>query len=82
MSKLYNEAIDVSQDQDGGPRSFIWRKKVYQVTSYTVERDPESTSRFKIKRYQQPDRYRCETKQGLVCELVKGERWILERIWD
>jgi hypothetical protein len=81
MSKLYVEPIEVALDQDGGPRSFIWRKHVYQVTGYKVEKQPFSYSFRPPPR--RPDRYRCETKQGLVCELVKQEDgWVLERVWD
>jgi len=34
---------------------------------------------------QQPRRFRCETYQGMVCDLffAKNEgTWVLERVWD
>ena len=81
LTKLYNEQIEVSRDENGGPRSFIWRRSVYLVSSYTVEKAPVDS--FVFKRYAGPDRYRCETKQGLVCDLVRqGDEWTLERVWD
>lgn len=82
MTKLYNEKIEVSHDQTGGPRSFIWRKKVYQVTGYTMEESQMDS--FTFKRYLGPDHFKVETKQGLVCELLKDQdgQWTLERVWD
>lgn len=79
MSKLYRHPVQVHTDPGGWPMSFIWKGIPYTVTYCTATKHME----YYLKRYREPDRYRCETKQGLVCELLrKGEEWQLERVWD
>jgi hypothetical protein len=80
MTKLYRQQIKV-QTRDGLPVAFYWRRVWYRVTACTVKE--ELPSRREWWRMPGPPRYRCETKQGLVCDLIKdGNGWKLERVWD
>ncbi|SFR12509.1 hypothetical protein SAMN05660706_12541 [Desulfoscipio geothermicus DSM 3669] len=79
MSKLYCQTIEV-QIQNGLPIAFRWRNCWYQVTGCIVKQT--MPSRWEPWRDLIP-RYRCETRQGMVCDLVKNYgQWILERVWD
>lgn len=61
MGKLNNEPVEVSLDNYGGLRTFIWRNNVYLVTNCTVKNDQVT----------------CETKQGYVFKLEKQEHWVI-----
>ncbi|HBX22685.1 MAG TPA: hypothetical protein DEF34_03455 [Desulfotomaculum sp.] len=79
MTKLYRQPIEV-QTRDGLPVAFRWRRRWYQVTSCKV--DEQMASRF-WRRLYGPLKYKCETKQGMICELTQDEAgWVLERVWD
>lgn len=78
MSQIFNDPVDIGLDKDGVLTSFVWQKKIYQVTSFTVIKGRPAFSRL----YQE-ERYRVETRQGLVCELVKKDgQWMLEQVWE
>lgn len=80
MTKLYRQKIKV-QTRNGWPVAFYWRRVRYRVTSCAVKE--ESPSRREWWRVPGPPCYRCETEQGLVCDLIRdGDGWILERVWD
>jgi len=79
LTKLYRQPIEVKL-RDGLPVAFNWRQHWYQVTSCKVEE--QYASRI-WKRLAGPPRYKCETQQGMICDLIKDEYgWILERVWD
>jgi len=82
MSKLYRTPIEVKLSPDGLPAAFRWRRRWYYVTNCVVIQDkPAWPQRYG--NYDYRPSYRCEVRQGLVCDLVKdGEEWILERVWD
>lgn len=75
---MYNDQVDVGLDREGHPKSFVWRKALYQVTSFSVVQGRPVFSKL----YDEA-RYRCETKQGIVCELVRtNDQWVLEQVWE
>ncbi|TEB15191.1 hypothetical protein Psfp_02367 [Pelotomaculum sp. FP] len=85
MTKLYGSHVQVEIDAQQLPKRFRWLGRWHRIlkcAKHEVEqhwwsklRDPE------------PVRYRCETYQGLVCDLcfvieTGTGRWVLERVWD
>jgi hypothetical protein len=83
MTKLYRSPVRVELDDQQRPRRFRWLGRWHRVFNCVAhEENQHWLSRL---RNSEPQRYRCETYQGLVCELlyVKEEgTWILERVWD
>ncbi|MBF7081869.1 nucleotidyltransferase [Desulfallas sp. Bu1-1] len=80
MTKLYRQPIE-AQIRGGRPVAFRWRRRWYQVISCVVHED--LPSRLEWWKVPGPTRYRCETRQGMVCDLIReGEGWVLERGWD
>lgn len=81
MSKLYRQPVVVKL-KDDLPAAFYWRQRWYQVTNCTVKR--ELPSRLQWWKEVGPPVYRCETRQGVACELIldNDDNWVLERIWD
>ncbi|OPY57235.1 MAG: hypothetical protein A4E55_01778 [Pelotomaculum sp. PtaU1.Bin035] len=79
MSKLYRQPVEVRLYPSGQPAAFRWRRRWYHVTSCTVqERRPS-----RLQWWVDIPRYRCETEQGLVCDLVReGDGGMLEWVWD
>ncbi len=68
MSKLYRQPVE-AQVKEGLPVAFRWRGQWYSVVECTVQG--------------YLPRYRCETRQGMLCDLVeKEDGWMLERVWD
>lgn len=81
MSKLYREQIQIRGGPDGMPVAFHWRRRWYQVIYCYMTKEKVYKLQWWLK--PGPPRYRCETKQGISCELVReGESWVLERVWD
>lgn len=81
MSKLYREKIQVRAGPDDMPAEFQWRRKWYKVTACSMVKG--KVYRLQWWRDPGPPKYRCETRQGVVCELSRdGEGWVLERVWD
>lgn len=79
MSRLYRQPVIVQADSEGNPIAFAWQGRTYPVINCNILK--AMPSRFR--KAQEPDRYRCETKQGLVCDLLKKDgHWVLERVWD
>lgn len=80
MSKLYRQPIEVRTDADGLPALFRWRNRWYRVKSCVVTRElPSLLNPRKIPRTW----YRCETEEGMVCDLDRGSPgWVLWRVWD
>lgn len=82
MTKLYRKQIEV-QVKDNIPIAFHWRNRWYQVTSCMVKK--KLPSRTQWWKEVGPPIYRCETRQGMACDLVMDEEngdWVLERVWD
>jgi len=81
MCKLYRHPIEVQTNRDNMPIAFRWRRRWYKVTSCTIKEDKPSWPEWY--REPEPPRYRCETRQGMVCDLFQDESgWVLERVWD
>ncbi|HBC93444.1 MAG TPA: hypothetical protein DCZ10_11280 [Pelotomaculum sp.] len=81
MSKLYGSHIQVELDVHEQPKRFRWLGRWHRVLN-CAEHEAEQHWWSKI-RTPEPVRYRCETYQGLVCDLVQNEEgWVLERMWD
>ena len=79
MTKLYRQSIIIQPGPDGLPLAFRWRDWWYQVEECIPVR--ESFDRYWVTMYL--PRYRCETRQGMTCDLMKdGDKWLLERVWD
>ena len=79
MKKIYRHLVKVETDNEGIPVTFFWHLKTYNVTRCEVKKAPALPFESSL---DEPDRYMCQTEQGIICELVKkGEEWILERVW-
>lgn len=81
MSKLYRSPVQVELDSQQLPKRFRWLGRWHRVLNCAKHEG----DRFWRGRYGDPwaPRYRCETYQGLVCDLVQNEEgWVLERMWD
>ncbi|MDH7577871.1 MAG: hypothetical protein QHH75_08625 [Bacillota bacterium] len=82
MSKLYNCPVEVHILPNGLPLAFRWRGFWYRVAKCTVVKGKTVIPWYW---FQNPyiSRFRCETEQGMVCDLVRErEEWKLERVWD
>jgi hypothetical protein len=78
LIRLHRETIDVITDDGGLPVVICWRDRSFDVTSCTVINGTASNI---LSTYFSPVRYHCETSQGMVCDIVKEDTWILERTW-
>lgn len=78
LIKLYRETIDVITDAQGLPAVIHWRGESFNVTSCNVINNTASNI---LSFYSSPTRYHCETSQGMVCDIVKQDTWILEKTW-
>jgi hypothetical protein len=83
MTKLYRSPVKVELDARQRPRRFRWLGRWHRVFSCVAQEDERHwLSRL---RELQPQRYRCETYQGMVCDLLFAEgegTWVLERAVD
>ncbi|NLI12955.1 DUF6504 family protein [Pelotomaculum propionicicum] len=83
MTKLYRSPVQVELDANKQPKRFRWLGRWYRIFNCAVYEEAQYWwSRF---REPEPVRYRCETYQGLVCDLYYEKApgtWILERVWD
>lgn len=82
MSKLYNTPINVQVDKNNYPCLFRWLGKWYRIVNCTVYNEPKHW--WERCRNLEPARYRCETLQGMICDLYFKEEtgWVLEKVWD
>ncbi|NPV93464.1 MAG: hypothetical protein HPY50_22130 [Firmicutes bacterium] len=78
LIKIYREAIDVVTDAEELPTVIHWRGRSFDVTGCTVINDTASNI---LSSYFWPTRYHCVTAQGMVCDIVKQDTWILEKTW-
>ncbi|MDH7577329.1 MAG: hypothetical protein QHH75_05750 [Bacillota bacterium] len=82
MSKLYNHPVEVQLSPGGLILAFRWRGFWYRVARCRVIRGKQVLPWYHFQNPYLP-RYRCETKQGMVCDLIRErEGWKLERVWD
>lgn len=83
MTKLYQTPVQVKLDHREMPKRFRWFGQWHLILDCRVaEEAPRSRWSLKKEPFK---RYRCETYQGLVCDLYySGEKqeWIMERVWD
>jgi len=81
MTKLYSSPIQVQLDEHKQPRRFRWLGRWHRILKcVTHEVEQHWWSRL---REPEPLRYRCETYQGMVCDLcfMQGQaQWVLERV--
>lgn len=72
MSKLYETPLNkIRLNSNGLPVAFRWRERWYIVKSCVVKTLlGQGIPRLRNK-YDYLPRYRCETEQGMICNLVK-----------
>jgi len=70
MTKLYRSPVQVELDDHQLPKRFRWLGRWHRVLSCSIhEEDRPWWERYKV----YVPRYRCETYQGLVCDLYYGK---------
>ncbi|TEB06507.1 hypothetical protein Psch_00039 [Pelotomaculum schinkii] len=83
MTKLYRSPVQVELDARAEPRRFRWLGRWHRILKCAL--DEEGQHLWSKLRTPEPKRYRCETYQGLVCDLCfarESGTWVLERVWD
>lgn len=83
MSKLYQSPVKVELDARREPKRFRWLGRWHRVFNCAVHEEEQHWA-SKL-REPEPKRYRCETYQGMVCDLYfvkESATWMLERVWD
>lgn len=83
MTKLYQSPVQVEIDALQQPKRFRWLGRWHRVFKCVVyEEEQHWWDRLKNP---EPQRFRCETYQGMVCDLYYANdsgSWVLERVWD
>lgn len=83
MTKLYRSPVKVELDDKKEPKRFRWLGRWHRILKCVLHEEEQHW--WSKLRDPEPKRYRCETYQGMVCDLCftrESGTWVLERLWD
>jgi hypothetical protein len=83
MTKLYQSPVQVELDSERLPKRFRWLGRWHRIMKTDVL--DENQHWWGKLRNPLPMKYRCETYQGMVCDIYYSKEprtWVLERVWD